>query len=239
MIPWLLTRSEDDNRALATALAGEGVPSVSLPCIEFVTQEWPNLAAYSVVLVTSRRAAMSLPLPVSARVAALASATQEALVARGVTPWRTASGGAVGLAKAIVGEITPNDRVLYAHSDAANGRCENTEAKAILAPHCVLDFHEVYGVRAPRQLAASVSALGGSAYRLLLASPSAVEHLTSLKQAHTLPIELVAVWGESTQRALARCAPKWHETHVMLQGPSLLAGLLQVTATLSTKKGDL
>jgi uroporphyrinogen-III synthase len=195
---WILTREPEDNAPLAAELRARGVSSVELPCIERVMREWPQATA-DVVMITSRTAARVAP-PHEA-IAALAESTAPELERRGISPVLTASGGVVGLARA-VSEKFAGKRVLYVHSAQAAGRDEHTQALTILRAACPLETHVLYDLCMPLGAAMEWRTLQLEDYGLFFASPSAVDNFFALWRGHPRAVPArAACLGASTLAA--------------------------------------
>lgn len=215
-LTWLITREADDASAERAALLSRGHLPVSVPCVETITLEWPWAQAAVppgrlMTLFTSRRSVeawVAAGQPPLGDVAAIAPSTSEALLAAGVTPVVSATGGVLALAQQVLSwwqsQGAPRTTLRYPTSNAGIHAPEQVQAVRILSKLLEVDRQLAYEVRAPDALKASLERAAVGDWGVSFSSPSAVNHFFSVGAAFAAPPKQVECRGGSTRRA-------WHE----------------------------
>ena len=111
-------------------------------------------------------------------VAAVAPATRDALVARGVEVTLHSDGGIEALASTVLEWLSTRTgpaRVLYPTSDAAVARRASSEGLSALAAVATVEQHAVYTLTAPNELPQRLQALTDAPRRMLFTSPSTID----------------------------------------------------------------
>jgi uroporphyrinogen-III synthase len=210
---WLVTREERDAAEACAALEARGRRAVSVPCLETAPEPWPwgPPSPGTVTLFTSRRAVEAWVRAGAAEtgtLAALAPATVAALAEAGYVPALSATGGIVGLARALLADWEARGRPALAlrhpTSDLGLGTAERRSADDVLAPVGPVDHRVVYRTRAPAGLAAALRPHVEGAWAVTFASPSAIDHLLAALPASATPPVAVECAGGSTLR-------RWNE----------------------------
>jgi uroporphyrinogen-III synthase len=186
VIPLLVTRAEDEARALAEKLGPHAIPA---PCLAFVALAPPRPALPGAdLLVTSPRAVGPLAqvgLDPSWRVLALAPATSRALLAAGLPVHLAVEGGGAALAAA-----AGAGPVICATSDLGGDEVLRVRPDAVV--------WVLYRTVCPEALpAAAISALAGP-FDVLFTSPSAVLHFETLAPGALLRARRVLCHGATT-----------------------------------------
>lgn len=215
-LTWLITREAEDASAERDALLARGHAPVVVPCVETVSLEWPwahaaTPSARLVTLFTSRRSVeawVAAGKPALGEVAAIAPATAEALLAEGVAPTVSASGGVLALSQQVLAwwqaQGAPRTTLRYPTSNAGLHAPEQVQAVRILSKLLEVDRQLAYEVRAPDGLKAALERAAVGDWAVSFSSPSAVNHFFSVGAAFTAPPRQVECRGGSTRRA-------WHE----------------------------
>jgi uroporphyrinogen-III synthase len=197
-VQWVLTRTEEEGRALADALG-----MTLVPCIERVPLPWPALPPGGLVFVTARAVAQRLiseARPQNLRVAAVEPSTKGLLESAGVRVEVSAAGGALALAEAVKRWVSTPLDIVYPTSDAGVDQPEQAAALRVLESVGRVHRHVVYEVRAPAGLTERLRALGPRGF--VFYSPSAVAHVAATG---VVPQAVVCVGG-STARAASEQA---------------------------------
>jgi uroporphyrinogen-III synthase len=201
----VLTREDEDNRALAALLEARGVPWVSYPCLRthFVPRSaWDcNPGEYGVLAFTSRRGVRGLHaglegvLPGEPLLAAVGRGTcraLEELFGRAADVIAHPPTGA-GLAETLIPRLGPGDRVLLVRGDRTSGTFQEALRRA--GHH--LDELIVYEQLAPRLEPLSER----RPVILVLASPSAARRFLELHRGRLAMAACVAI-GPTTAAAV-------------------------------------
>lgn len=222
---WLITREGDDARSERDGWTSRGIDAVLVPCVETKLRPWPwpitetptrvRERGYQLTFFTSRRAVASWSAsgrPALDVVAALSTATSEALEHEHTTPTLTAEGGAVALAQAVSTwwptQPRPPTQVRYPTSDAGLHSPEQAEALRLLAKFCEVDRRIAYDVFAPAELRASLERCARGDWAISFASPSAVHHFFASGASFEHAPGRVTCHGGSTQRAWNAARPE-------------------------------
>jgi uroporphyrinogen-III synthase len=199
----LVTRPAGESRPLAAMLEARGYEVHSVPTVATEEREvdWPDVATYDLVVVTSATAAATVPDPRAARRwAAVGGATARALRDRGVeTDIVAGVAGGEALAQAIPG--VGGARVLFVRGSLAAGGLTNIlRARGALVDELVT-YDTIEGPEASRATLQSELATGDVAV-IVFASGSAVRGFVKLGGPLTIPAVTI---GPSTSAA-ARAA---------------------------------
>ncbi|HZF16277.1 MAG TPA: uroporphyrinogen-III synthase [Steroidobacteraceae bacterium] len=221
MTPWLVTRAFDEATPLVERLERAGLAAAALPCIERRPIEWvPDLGAWAgrttVFMVTSPFGARRLidywpKLKDHGLVAALSPTTAQVVESAGIPVSITGTGGASGLAEAVVTSRTTRGAVvIWLTSAAGLVEPEQEQAAAVLRSTTELQRIVAYETRSPDALAGELQRWHGKRASAVFFSPSACRNFLGTRHAiATGPVlERIVCVGQSTLRSWSQLRPR-------------------------------
>jgi uroporphyrinogen-III synthase len=221
MTPWLITRAIEEATPLVERLQLLGLAAFALPCIERRAIAWvPDLAAWSgretLFMVTSPFGARRLAeywaqLKGHGRIAALAPSTAAVVERAGVVVDISATGGALGLARAVAHDVAGKGAIIVWLTSAA-GLVEPEQEEAASVLRAVAELHRIvaYETRSPDELGDELKRWHGMRAAAVFFSPSACRNFLAARNASgTGPVlERIACVGQSTLRTWSQLRPR-------------------------------
>jgi uroporphyrinogen-III synthase len=221
MTPWLVTRTLDEATPLVERLERAGLAAAALPCIERRSIEWvPDLAAWSgrttIFMVTSPFGARRLieywpRLKDHGIVAALSPTTAQVVEKAGIPVAITGTGGANGLAEAVLASRQSRGAVIVWLTSAA-GLVEPEQEQAATILRSTTELHRIvaYETRSPDALGAEMQRWHGKRASAVFFSPSACRNFLSARHATVAGpvLERIACVGQSTLRSWSQLRPR-------------------------------
>lgn len=221
LTPWLITRAADEAQILVDRLRKAGIAAEPFPCIERRVVKWrPDPEAWrgraAIFMVSSPFGARCLiahwpQLEGHGRVAALAPTTARILESAGIPVAISASGGAEGLAQAVVEHKSAQD-VLIVWLTSAAGLVEPEQERAAAVLRAVADVRRIvaYETRSPDDLGTRLQEWRGKRACAVFFSPSACRGFLAARAAggHGPVLERVACIGQSTLRSWSELRPR-------------------------------
>lgn len=206
---WILTRDASDLLDDLDKLTRRGVDASAVPCIECTDLPWPAWTASDatpVYFLTSRRAARrfleSGDAASGALIAAVAPTTAATLEAGGVRVDVRATGGAKGLADALLlaweSRNRPSWAIRYPTSDAGAGTSEQAAALDDLQRIGAVERKQAYVTGVPAGLAASLAEHARGTWAVSFLSPSAVSAFLANVPREAPAPRAVLCFGNST-----------------------------------------
>lgn len=211
--PWLITRPLAEALEDVAALAQHGVEARVFPAVELRDLPWDEALRGATLLLLSSASVLD-PVarawarwPESPKIAAIAPTTSARAAALGLPVALSAEGGALALAQEVLArweDLGAPGITLYPTSDRGLSSPEQQLVVDLLSPRTRVRRVAVVETAAPADLPERLASLRG-AFKLVFASPSAVEHL--FRASPPRAPEAVLTHGRSTEAAYRRLAP--------------------------------